>query len=167
MKRILLTVTGLAASLALSVSLAMAAPSGGSDVPSTPRTQDSGGKSDSAYPEAVALVKAEKFAKAITLLEKIVEKAPGHADALNYLGYCHRKLRQFEQAHGYYKRALEADPRHLGAHEYLGELHLMQDDLPKAEEMLRKLRALCPAGCEQRDMLQEAIAAHKAGKPAQ
>lgn len=167
MTRAILTLCSLAVSLAVSLTSATAAPGGGSGVPSTPPSQQSSTQKDSTYTDAVVLVKAEKFADAIPLLEKVVEKAPGHADALNYLGYCHRKLRNFEQAHIYYKRALEADPRHLGAHEYLGELHLMQNKLSLAEEMLRKLRALCPAGCEQRDMLQEAIAAYRAGKPAQ
>lgn len=167
MTRTLLTIASLAIGAALLVNPASADSGGGSSMPNTPRSQDSSTKTDTTYADAIALVKAEKFAEAIPLLEKVVERAPGHADALNHLGYCHRKLRNFEQAHGYYKRALEADPRHLGAHEYLGELYLMQDQLPKAEEMLRKLGALCPAGCEQRDMLQEAIAAYRAGKPAQ
>jgi Flp pilus assembly protein TadD len=120
-------------------------------------------KSDGDYDKAVKAVKSEKYKDAIALLEKVVLKDPRKADAWNWLGYSQRKTGQFEPALKSYTRALEIDPKHKGAHEYLGELYLMTDNLPKAEELLKKLSGLC-GSCSERKDLEKAVAAYKKSK---
>lgn len=88
------------------------------------------------------------------------------ADALNYLGFCHRKLGKYPEALSYYQRALSVNPKHKGANEYLGELYLLMKNLPKAEEQLAILKGLCPAGCEELEDLEADIADYKASPPA-
>lgn len=120
-------------------------------------------KLESDYDKAVKAVKAEKYKDAIPLLQKAIDKDPKKADAWNYLGYSQRKTGQLDAALKSYTSALELDPKHKGAHEYLGELYLMTDNLPKAEELLKKLAALCN-GCDERKELEKAVAAYKKAK---
>ena len=95
--------------------------------------------------------------EAIPLLENVLKKTPKDADTLNYLGYSHRKLGQFEVSENYYGQALEADPKHRGAHEYLGELYLQTDRPEEAKKMLGRLDDLCFWGCDEYDDLKAAI----------
>jgi Flp pilus assembly protein TadD len=145
----------LAFALGLAVPAAPLLAMGGSDSPPA--------KSESDYDKAVKAVKAEKYRDAIELLQKAIEKEPKKADAWNYLGYSQRKTGQFDAALKSYAAALEIDSKHKGAHEYLGELYLMTDNLPKAEETLKKLQALC-GGCDERKALEKAVAAYKKAK---
>ena len=108
-------------------------------------------------------VKAEKYADASPLLEKSLKKNPKNADALNYLGYSHRKLGHTEQALDYYQQALAIDPKHRGANEYLGELYLELKQLDKAEERLKVLSTACNA-CEEYVELKEKVEAFKTGQ---
>lgn len=151
------------------VSLTLAAPvlaaaGGGGSFPSTePSSNDSALEAN--YSQGEYLVKADKCEEAITFFEKVIAKKRRHADALNYLGYCHRKAGRKELALEYYQKALDVNDKHLGAHEYLGELYLMMNDLAKAEAQRAKLAALCPQGCTQLEDMDDAIAAYKAKNP--
>jgi Flp pilus assembly protein TadD len=152
-----MTASRLAAAGILAFALGLAMPAsplfamGGSDTPA---------KSDSDYDKGVKAVKAEKYNDAIELLKNAVAKEPKKADAWNYLGYSQRKTGRFDDALKSYAAALDIDPKHKGAHEYLGELYLMTDNLPKAEETLKKLQGLC-GGCDERKALEKAVAAYK------
>jgi tetratricopeptide (TPR) repeat protein len=108
-------------------------------------------------------VKAEKYADAIPLLEKALKANPKSADALNYLGYSHRKLGHTDEALGYYQQALAINPKHRGANEYLGELYLEMKQLDKAEERLKVLSTACN-GCEEYVELKEKVEAFKNGQ---
>ena len=138
---------------------------GGSD------SGDSSGGSgtEAAKPGAEELAKARKKVKnedyeaAIPLLEKALSKDPKNADALNYLGFSHRKLGHTDQALGYYQQALAIDPKHRGANEYLGELYLELRQLDKAEERLKVLSTACNA-CEEYVELKEKVEAFKNGQ---
>lgn len=141
---------------------AHAAPGGGSFPQTVAPSKDAALEAD--YAQAEYLIKADKCDEAIPFLEKVEAKAPKHTDALNYLGYCHRKAGRKDQAMAYYQKALAVDPNHLGVHEYLGELYLMMDDLPKAEAQAAKLKTLCPQSCTQLEDLEDAISAYKAKK---
>ncbi len=116
---------------------------------------------DTEYAKAEKAVKAMDYAGAIPLPETVVSKAPRNADALNYLGYSHRKLGRFDDALAWSGKALAVDPDHKGANEYLGELHLQMGNLVKAEERLAHLDKVCFFGCEEFDDLKKAIAAYK------
>lgn len=154
------------ATFALAVFLALPAfaASGGGSFPSTvPMSKDTALEAD--YAQGEYLVKADKCAEAIPFFEKVVAKNAKHADALNYLGYCHRKGGRLDVALGFYQKALAVDPNHLGVLEYLAELYLMKGDLAQAEAQRTKLKGLCPTGCTQLEDLEDAIAAYKAKKP--
>ena len=113
------------------------------------------------YKDGVKAVKSAKYKQAIKLFNKVVAAKPTNADAWNYLGFSHRKLKRFDQALNAYQKALAIDPDHRGANEYLGELYLQTDNLPKARERLAKLDAICTFGCEEFDDLKAAIAAYE------
>jgi tetratricopeptide (TPR) repeat protein len=116
---------------------------------------------DAEFVAAERLVKERQFAEAIPLLQRVVARDPGNADAYNYLAFSQRKVGLLQEALHNYSRALDLDPDHIGAREYLGELYLQlnQDDM--AEEQLARLKVLCPLGCEAREDLARAIAEKK------
>ena len=133
---------------------------------STLMAQAAGGGSSTRKPpelvEAEKAIKSENYEAAIPLLEKVVSADAKNADALNYLGYSHRKLGDFETSKSYYVKALDADPNHRGAHEYIGELYLQLDDLQSAEKHLDRLDSLCFFGCDEYYDLKEAVERYKA-----
>lgn len=129
---------------------------------------DSGKKSETsstsdAYLEAQRKVQAMDYEGAIPLLEAVLKAEPDNADALNYLGYSHRKLGNTSKALSYYLQALASEPEHLGANEYLGELYLEMGNLAEAEARLGVLQRVC-SGCVEEDELEQKIAAFKAGQ---
>ncbi len=101
------------------------------------------------YAQAVKLVDAGDYARAIPLLQKSIAADPTNAGAHNYLGFSHRKLGNVEMALTHYGKALELNPKHRGANEYLGELYLDLGRLDKAEERLAALDAACFFGCDE------------------
>ncbi len=132
------------------ISAAMAA---GTSSKSTPRKPGD-------YELGVKAVKAANYEKAIMRLSKVVAAKPGNADAWNWIGFSHRKMKHFDQAFAAYRKALAIDPEHRGANEYLGELYLQTGDLAKAKERLKKLDDVCTFGCEEFDDLKAAIKAY-------
>ena len=116
------------------------------------------------YAKAAELIEAGKFAEALPLLRKAEAREPDNPDVHNYLGYAHRKLKQYDAALTHYKTALRLSPRHREANEYLGELYLALGDLAKAEERLAVLDKACLFGCEEYTELKDAIAAYKVRK---
>ncbi len=78
------------------------------------------------------------------------------ADVPNWLGFCHRKLKDYPRARAFYDEALTYNPTHLGANEYLGEWYVETGDLAKAREQLAYLTGLC-GNCEEAKDLAEAL----------
>lgn len=114
------------------------------------------------YARGVAAVKAENYERALGLLGKVVRKNPNNADAWNYIGFSHRKLKRFDRSLESYKKALAIKPNHKGALEYLGELYLQTDQLEKAKAQLKKLDNICTFGCSEYSDLKSAIEAYEA-----
>jgi tetratricopeptide (TPR) repeat protein len=122
------------------------------------------------YATAKRLIKHQQYADAIPHLEKALAKHPHDADVFNYLGYTHRMVgvseatpardNDFKLSLTYYQQALAIDPNHKGVHEYLGELFLQMNDLNAAHREMNQLVILCPDGCDERDMLNKALAAY-------
>jgi tetratricopeptide (TPR) repeat protein len=81
-----------------------------------------------------------------------------HADVYNLMGFSLRKTGDYKQAYTFYKKALDFDPEHKGALEYLGELFVEIGQMEKAKENVALLKKICPAGCEELEDFQEAIA---------
>ena len=107
-------------------------------------------------------MRAGNYAAALPLLQKVVAKNARNADAWNFIGYSHRKLRRLDQALVAYQKALAIKPDHRGANEYIGELYLETGKLAKAKQRLNVLDSACFFGCEEYDELKAAIAAHEA-----
>ncbi|WP_162913393.1 tetratricopeptide repeat protein [Rhodospirillaceae bacterium SYSU D60014] len=119
-----------------------------------------GSNASQSLAEVEARIAAQDFGGAISLLERIVKASPGDANALQYLGYSHRALGDYEAALDYYLRALAVEPMHVRANEYLGELHLEMGDVAGAEERLLALTKAC-AGCAEQIDLERKIRAYK------
>ena len=85
--------------------------------------------------------KAQKqYKKAIGYLLKHNKKFPADPDTLNYLGFTHRKVGDYENAEIYYSMGLELDPKHVGINEYMGELFVVTNRIDKAKERLAVLK---------------------------
>ena len=101
------------------------------------------------YTAAVAAIKAADYARAIPLLEKVVERDGKSADGYNWLAYATRKNGDPAKSIPIYEKALAIDPKHRGAHEYIGEAYLMLGDVAKAKRHLAALDLLCWLPCEE------------------
>lgn len=117
------------------------------------------------YDAAKRDIDAGRYAAAVPTLEKLLKAEPRNANAWNLLAYSNRKLKNYDQAHKFYRTALSIDPEHRGAHEYLGELHLTQGNLKAAEDVRAKLSAICSGSCDELQDLDKAIMAFKSGAP--
>ena len=85
--------------------------------------------------------KAQKhYKKAIGYLLKHNKKFPADPNTLNYLGFTHRKVGDYENAEIYYSMGLEIDPKHIGINEYMGELFVVTNRIDKAKERLAVLK---------------------------
>src|SRR5262249_22153583 len=104
---------------------------------------------------------AEDWHGAIAALELAALRDPRNADIQNYIGYAHRRLRQFEPAMQHYERALMLNRRHRSAHEHLGELYLMLGEPAIAEQHLAMLQDICLIPCIETDDLKRALATYK------
>ncbi|WP_068311166.1 tetratricopeptide repeat protein [Polycladidibacter hongkongensis] len=111
------------------------------------------------FTQATELIKAERYDDALKVLETAGALEPPDADTLNLLGFTYRKLGEYGKAGELYNKALQLQPTHMGALEYQGELFLLLGDLSAAEENLKKLKKLCPAGCKERSKLEQTIRA--------
>jgi tetratricopeptide (TPR) repeat protein len=147
---------GLILALAAGTSVSAMDTSGG-DAFGTPTTSD-------LLKQARKSVDMQRYREAIGDLEKVVKDQPKNADALNLLGYSHRKLSEYDLSVSYYQKALAADPKHRGANEYLGEAYLELNKLPEAEARLAELNQICGTGCKEYQALAAAVAQYKAGK---
>jgi Flp pilus assembly protein TadD len=58
------------------------------------------------FTKAEKKVKAEQYADAIPMLEKVIKQDPKNANALNYLGYSYRKTGHPDKALGFTSRRL-------------------------------------------------------------
>ena len=106
--------------------------------------------------------KAQKhYKKAIGYLLKHNKKFPADPNTLNYLGFTHRKVGDFENAEIYYSMGLELDPKHIGINEYMGELFVVTNRLDKAKERLAVLK---DCNCKEYEELKLVIEGKKDSK---
>ncbi len=135
---------------------------GGSD----DRTNQARGKPvDPEYTAAEKAIKADKFAEAIPLLQRVVGRDAGNADAFNWLAYATRRKGDPAASLPLYEKALALDPKHRGAHEYIGEAYLMLGNVAKAKEHLARLNSLCFLPCSEYSDLKKAVEQYeKTGK---
>jgi cytochrome c-type biogenesis protein CcmH/NrfG len=108
-----------------------------------------------------AKIKAQDYKGALAELRDLAEDTQ-NADVYNLLGFTLRKTGDYATSLSYYTKALDLQPDHKAAREYLGELYVETGHMDKAKEQLAALTKLCPAGCEEREDLQRAIASKSA-----
>ena len=101
------------------------------------------------------------YKKAIGYLLKHNKKFPADPNTLNYLGFTHRKVGDYENAEIYYSMGLELDPKHVGINEYMGELFVVTNRLDKARERLAVLK---DCNCKEYDELKLVIEGKKESK---
>ncbi|MGB7204285.1 MAG: tetratricopeptide repeat protein [Anderseniella sp.] len=107
-----------------------------------------------------ALARSGQYEVAIELFQLVADKRD--PEALNGLGYSHRKLGKVEQGVAFYTAALEANPDYVLAREYLGEGYVKLGQLDKAREQLAEIGKRCGTACEEYMLLATAI---DTGKP--
>ena len=112
---------------------------------------------DSAYLAAVSLINEHRYDDAIVSLRAAEQVFGPHPDILTYLGFANRKLKRYDIAEAYYRRALAVAPGHRGATEYYGEMMLERGDVAGATHMLAQLDAQCTFGCAEADELRRWI----------
>jgi len=123
--------------------------------------QPRGVEPDPEYEIGKKAIERKNWRSAATSFERVVRRDPSDADAQNLLAYANRKLGNMDLAFKHYAKALALNPAHRGAHEYVGEAYLMVRNPAKAREHLAALDKLCPADCEERQLLRKAIAAYE------
>ena len=116
------------------------------------------------YKLAVAAIDQQSYSEAIGHLDQLAKEEPKNADAYNLLGFSHRKMKNFETAERFYKKALAINPKHKGALEYLGELYVETKRIDQARAQLSKLDDACWFGCEEYDLLKSKIEAAESAK---
>lgn len=134
---------------------------GGDERPTVTRNKPD----DPDYTAGVRAIKANRFAEAIPMLQRVVDRDNQNADAYNWLAYATRRNGDPAAALPLYEKALAINPNHRGAHEYMGEAYLMLGNLAKAREHLARLDSLCVLGCsEYRDLKRAVEQYEKTGK---
>ncbi len=113
------------------------------------------------YARAVLLINKGHYDDAIEILAAARLRDPHNTDVLTYLGFSHRKLRDFDTAYDYYQQALAIDPNHVGANEYLGEMYVEMGLIEKASNQLTKLDNICAFSCAEYDDLKALIDNYK------
>ncbi len=102
-----------------------------------------------------ALAEAGEYDAAIDLFRAVSD--PRDAEALNGLGYNHRKLGRLMEGIAYYQQALSIDPGYLRAREYLGEGYVASGQLKLAKQELAEIARRCGPTCEEYVELASAI----------
>jgi tetratricopeptide (TPR) repeat protein len=171
-----LTVISLAAALAAATSIT-AANAAGSDTSTSTPTCKKGYVYSSSKKKCVkqtsevvpdkslkaqgwALARAGQYEQAIEVFRMVADKSD--PEALNGLGFAHRKLGKVDEGITFYHQALKTDPDYVLAREYLGEGYVKLGRLELAREQLDEIGKRCGTTCEEYMMLARAI---DTGKP--
>jgi len=117
---------------------------------------------DPDYASGKKAIEAKDWTTAIKALSSAALRDTRNADIQNYLGFAYRNAGQMALAFEQYGRALKLNPRHRGAHEYVGEAWLLAGNLPKAEEHVAALRAICLIPCEELEDLEKKVREYRA-----
>jgi tetratricopeptide (TPR) repeat protein len=106
------------------------------------------------YEEGRGLAKAGQYEWALEVLGAVVNQ--DDPKVLNYVGYSHRKMGDFETGMGYYKKALALNPDYVLAREYLGEGYVANGQVDLAKAQLAEIEKRCGTTCEEyRDLAEE------------
>lgn len=109
------------------------------------------------YQSARSKIEKGRYVAAIEDLKKAFAVDKKNADVWSLYGFAARKAGSLQLAEKAYEQALSLEPNHLGALEYSGELYIQRDELDKAQERIKQLKALCPQGCKELAQLERAM----------
>jgi Flp pilus assembly protein TadD len=105
---------------------------------------------------ALALQDNGRYDLSVPVLEAVLARLPTDPDILTYLALALRRSGRHAEAEARYSEALSRDATHRPAIAYQGVLYLETGRRDLAEANLRRLKALCPQGCAEReDLLRE------------
>jgi len=107
------------------------------------------------YEEGRGLAKAGQYEWALEVLGAVVNQ--DDPKVLNYIGYSHRKMGDFQTGMGYYKKALSLNPDYVLAREYLGEGYVANGQVDLAKAQLAEIEKRCGTTCEEYKDLAEEI----------
>lgn len=107
-----------------------------------------------------ALARAGRYDSAVELFRLVADKRD--PEALNGLGYSHRKMGLVDQGIAFYQQALAVNPDYILAREYLGEGYVKLGMMALAREQLSEIGTRCGTACEEYLLLAQAI---DTGKP--
>ena len=105
------------------------------------------------------LAYAGKYSAAIELFDLVANKSD--PEALNGLGFSHRKLGKLQDGIAFYQLALKINPDYLLAREYLGEGYIAAGRINLAIEQLSEIEQRCGKQCKEYALLAKAIATGK------
>jgi Flp pilus assembly protein TadD len=99
---------------------------------------------EKAYNSGVQAQNRKDYPEAVRWYRKALELKPDYPDALNNLGFSLRSIAKgyLDQAAQAYQKALTLNTNHEQALEYQGELYLLEGQLTKAAENLKRLEQL-------------------------
>ncbi|HIE50511.1 MAG TPA: tetratricopeptide repeat protein [Armatimonadetes bacterium] len=89
--------------------------------------------------KGIKAIKREQYDRAETLLRQALAQEPRLKQAYNNLGVAYLNQGKREQARECFQRALEIDPLYIFPRCNLARLHIYQDHLEEAEELLKPL----------------------------
>jgi len=101
------------------------------------------------------LAYAGDFDAAISLFSLVVDK--NDPEALNGLGYSHRKLGKLQDGIAYYTKALKINPDYILAREYLGEGFVAAGRIDLAKKQLAEIKKRCGTSCKEYTKLAKVI----------
>ena len=149
-------------------------PSGTSSNASSPTRQEAEGIYSVAYEEVAKAKKdladgktknaEKKFRRALDRGERATALDTTYHEAWNLVGFCARKLGNYDKAFAAYDKCLSLAPDYAPAHEYLGEAWLEKNEPGKAREQLALLEG--EGAAEDAKTLSQAIVAYDAAHPA-
>ena len=115
----------------------------GAGSPST-STRPSSPEYEKAYNSGVQAQARKDYPGAVRWYQKALELKPDYPDALNNLGFSLRSIAKgyLDQAAQAYQKALTLKADHQQALEYQGELYLLEGQLTKAFENVKRLEQL-------------------------
>jgi len=102
---------------------------------------------DELFEQASALAKAGYYDWALDLFNLMQDK--NNPDALNMMGYSHRKAGRMDVAVSYYRKALGINPNLVQAREYLGEGYVAAGRVDLARLELGEIKQRCGMSCDQ------------------
>jgi tetratricopeptide (TPR) repeat protein len=112
------------------------------------------------YDIATRLMDKQDYGAAVSHLIRVLRVEQGNAEVLNDLGYATRMAGDYPTSLEYLQRAISRAPDLKIAYANLGQLYLAMHQPDQAHQQLDTLKKLCPGGCDEEDMLTQAVTAY-------